>query len=322
MQELMDKKDKKPKKPKKAATTLNSEEAAADSSVSESSDEETEDYDSEDESVDTESSDSSEEEATVITTPQIKGDILAQIEAQSSGHDCTFAHRRNKADLEEYWTIRQGDGSYVDTDFTPDMTALYWSDMGESNQGMNDNDFSWERAGEKFADHSLFGTNGVTAEDVRQGALGNCWFLSAIAALSEEPGRIESIFVENDKTDQGIYAVNFYTLGVPHTVIIDDFLPVRYYSWNDTYTTIFSKMGLDNALWAPLLEKAFAKYHGNYGHIVGGDSRRAARTMSGAPYDSHPHDSHDENSIWNLIVSKDNAKDMIQVNTSGSNNDY
>ena len=140
-----------------------------DSSVSESSDEETEDYNSEDESVDTESSDSSEEEATVITTPQIKGDthafcqvndcpfkrkkeepssplgedpscpngcygdihldILAQIEAQSSNHDCTFAHRRNKADLEDYWTIRQGASLYEDTDFTPDMSALYWSDM-------------------------------------------------------------------------------------------------------------------------------------------------------------------------------------------------
>lgn len=29
-------------------------------------------------------------------------------------------------------------------------------------------------------------------------------------------------------------------------------------------------MGDDSSLWGPLIEKAFAKYWGNYGHIVGG----------------------------------------------------
>jgi len=66
----------------------------------------------------------------------------------------------------------------------------------------------------------------VTPADVRQGSVGNCWFLSAIAALSEEPGRIESVFVTKEKSPNGIYAVNFYTLGVPHTIIIDDYLPI------------------------------------------------------------------------------------------------
>lgn len=81
-------------------------------------------------------------------------------------------------------------------------------------------------------------------------------------------------------------------------------------------------MGPDSSLWAPLLEKALAKYHGNYKHIVGGDSRRAARTLSGAPYDSHSTDDHTEETLWNLIDSKDNAKDMILVNVSGNNNNY
>ena len=119
----MDKKDKKVKNA--TPTTLNSEEVKGDSSViedseEEDSDEETESYGSEDESVDTESdSESTQDEGTVApdegsvtpddqtnSMPQIAGDILAQIEAQSSGHDCTFAHRRNKADLDQYWTIR------------------------------------------------------------------------------------------------------------------------------------------------------------------------------------------------------------------------
>ena len=127
----------------------------------------------------------------------------------------------------------------------------------------------------------------MTPEDVRQGSIGNCWFLSAISALSEEPGRIERVFVNDAASANGIYAVNFYTLGVPHTVIVDDYLPLQ--SHRGTYYTVFSKMGLDSALWAPILEKAFGKLHGNYGHTVGGDSRRAARTLSGGPYESYDH---------------------------------
>jgi len=39
----------------------------------------------------------------------------------------------------------------------------------------------------------------------------------------------------------------------------------------------------------PIIEKAFAKYHGNYEHIVGGDARKAARTMSNSPEDIRMH---------------------------------
>ena len=58
----------------------------------------------------------------------------------------------------------------------------------------------------------------------------------------------------------GIYAVNFYTLGVPHTVIVDDYLPLK--KSNDK--TIYAKVAADGAIWGPILEKAFAKHHGNY----------------------------------------------------------
>ena len=136
----------------------------------------------------------------------------------------------------------------------------------------------------------------MTPADVRQGSIGNCWFLSAISALAERPGRIERVFVNDDVSANGIYAVNFYSLGVPHTVIVDDYLPIEEY-WGTAYT-VFSKMGPDAALWAPILEKAFAKLHGNYGHTVGGDSRRAARTLSGGPYESFSHSDSTQDEIW------------------------
>ena len=56
--------------------------------------------------------------------------------------------------------------------------------------------------------------------------MGNCWFISAASAVAEEKGRLESVFLNKEVNANGIYAVNFYTLGVPHTVIVDDYLPL------------------------------------------------------------------------------------------------
>lgn len=75
---------------------------------------------------------------------------------------------------------------------------------------------------------NLFGT-GIKVEDMVQGFIGNCWFISAVAALAEFPGRIESMFLntKNELSSNGIYGVNIYTLGMPHTVIVDDYLPLQ-----------------------------------------------------------------------------------------------
>lgn len=60
--------------------------------------------------------------------------------------------------------------------------------------------------------------------DIRQGAIGNCWFLAAASAMAEIPHRLEKIFLseEGDLPSNGAYAVNIYTLGVPHTIVVDD----------------------------------------------------------------------------------------------------
>lgn len=76
---------------------------------------------------------------------------------------------------------------------------------------------------------SLWGNNDVNPNDIRQGGLGNCWMMSSASALAEKPGRIKRMFLntENKLNDAGIYAVNLYALGVQHTVIVDDMLPMQ-----------------------------------------------------------------------------------------------
>ena len=138
---------------------------------------------------------------------------------------------------------------------------------------------TWKRASETFTESGLWGSNGITPEDVRQGLLGNCWFLSAASALAEKPGRVENLFLNLDSAQNaaGIYGVNLYALGVPHTIIVDDYVPVTTI-WDakdkkNVETTVFNRISRDGALWMTILEKAFAKFHGNYKHIEAGDIR-------------------------------------------------
>ena len=68
----------------------------------------------------------------------------------------------------------------------------------------------------------------LTNLDVNQGAIENQYFLAAVAAIAEKPERIQNIFLNcsNEMNAAGIYGVNFYTLGVQHTVIVDDYIPM------------------------------------------------------------------------------------------------
>ena len=94
----------------------------------------------------------------------------------------------------------------------------------------------WKRISKAFpADegYSLWGDNGVSVHDIRQGAIGNCWFIAATSALAEVPARLENVFINEDDSatngisENGIYAVRLYALMEPIVITIDDRAPFR-----------------------------------------------------------------------------------------------
>ena len=54
----------------------------------------------------------------------------------------------------------------------------------------------------------------IEPQDVIQGALGDCYFLSAVAALSEREQRITNIFGEQVGAPYGIYRVTLRINGI------------------------------------------------------------------------------------------------------------
>ena len=158
-----------------------------------------------------------------------------------------------------------------------------------------------KRIGDIF-DNPSFYVDGVNANDIKQGSGGDCWFLAALAALcSMEPAEtlVERVCVARDE-EVGVYGFVFYRDGEWTSVIVDDKLYMRKpdyeyledkerFQWEDNRVRVnsaeeyrkefqsnsralyYAQSSHPDETWVPLIEKAFAKAHGDYTAIDGGE---------------------------------------------------
>ncbi len=122
--------------------------------------------------------------------------------------------------------------------------------------------------------------NEPTAGDVRQGAIGNCYFPAALAAVAaQNPQAIKDAIKQNP---DGTYTVRFYESGNknrPVDIKLDSDLYVRSFGGPIYGGSLGGSVEKDKMeLWYPLIEKAYAQWKGSYDAIGNGGS--AGRVMS------------------------------------------
>ena len=89
-----------------------------------------------------------------------------------------------------------------------------------------------------------------------------------------------------------------YIMGIPVTVTVDDFLPM----WSDREDgLIYGGPSPDKSLWMPILEKAAAKFYGNYEMLSGGLMGPSVQSLTGAPYYETKHREMTVDGLWKQI---------------------
>lgn len=140
-----------------------------------------------------------------------------------------------------------------------------------------------------------------------QGSVGDCWFLAAISALGCNHDFIDRVCVIQDQA-VGVYGFVFHRDGEWHQCIIDDKLYLRAPAYDESGDVVLTQYGIrrpdqegqyqelfqrgskslyfaqcrdQNETWVSLLEKAYAKAHGDYSAISGGQTGEAIEDLTG-----------------------------------------
>lgn len=103
----------------------------------------------------------------------------------------------------------------------------------------------------------LLFAGGIHPSDIQQGCLGNCWLMSSLAALCENPALVEALFADGKVSASGIYRMRLCLGGVWTVLTLDDFFPCF-----PGAGPVFSR-NAGQGIWAPLVEKACAKAYGS-----------------------------------------------------------
>ena len=239
---------------------------------------------------------------------------------------------RKKIEL-KYWKDQKPPESgklFEDPNFPPNANSLLGLDSNgkpidskaynEKARNINTSEVGFARAKDIFGDKYKLFSEKIEMDDVIQGKLGDCYFLSSVANLCKFPSLIMKLFKTKEKNADGFYEILLYIDGRPQIVIVDDYLPVDKRTKRPVYA-----QSKGNEIWVMLLEKAWAKVNGGYANIISGLPCEALEFLTGLgslSYDTENMDADDINEYKNEIVKNVQIADqnncLISCSTSSN----
>ncbi|KAF8811467.1 cysteine proteinase [Phlegmacium glaucopus] len=135
-----------------------------------------------------------------------------------------------------------------------------------------------------FDTPQFFVGGAADSNDIIQGALGDWWFLSALATISRAPGLVEKFSVARDEK-VGVYGCIFFRDNAWITVMIDDMSYTEHEEFKSSEQELYHYDKKKRCLQQINSERwkvvAYTKLHGNYSHLLGGRECDAIEDLTG-----------------------------------------
>ena len=176
--------------------------------------------------------------------------------------------------------------------------------------------FKWCRVEELFdsKNYSVF-YEGIAVEDIVQGKICDCYFLSVVGSLCKFPKMIENLFYFKEKTKEHLYGIYFYINGIKKLVLIDDYLPYV----GVGFKQFAMSKSEENEIWVALIEKAWAKVNGNYIRIgCGGSPNEVFDVLTEAYSEEVTVKAASKDAIWAKLVDGQKKGFVMTAGTSAS----
>ena len=199
---------------------------------------------------------------------------------------------------------------YNDAEFPAKFSSLWGYGESKAYRRSDFERLAWARPKEMFKTEKFEVYGDISPNDILQGMLGDCYLLSAMAAIAENKDRIKRLFLKRVKSDYGCYCLALCINGQFEEIILDDQFPAQPVSKKAAFNS-----SAENELWVMLIEKAWAKIHGGYLNINAGLIREALHDLTGAPAITFFNDEGTEDERWRIIWDADEANYILCAGT-------
>jgi hypothetical protein len=112
--------------------------------------------------------------------------------------------------------------------------------------------------------YPLFAANGPSRDDIEQGDIGDCYFLSVLSSVANiDPNLVRQSVVE---LGDGTFVVDFHRNNTSVYVRVNADLPIA------SYGLVYADLGSQNSMWVAIMEKAYTFFRSGAGTYQSIDS--------------------------------------------------
>lgn len=178
--------------------------------------------------------------------------------------------------------IASTDARFTDQEFPPEPTSLFsLLSREEATKHCQKHHIQWRRVSDLAQCASPMLLNSQDPSFIHKNShFGTLWFVNALRVIANPSVHLAQLTIGHAHFDLGLFSFKFFKNGARVEVVVDDWVPVSVAASGSVEINSCHHASKDE-LWAPLIEKAYAKLHQGYDRVAKGCFATAISDLTG-----------------------------------------